>query len=176
MMIGLDDPVGATGAFHARISRVAAGFDGPVAVLIARGEHLRRPLDSEFRILTPVTGTEASRRAAEVAVAVARASGRRIAALHVAGSRSAASSPTRLQQEAILKDVVALAERYGTDVRTAVRIETTPEDAILREVRRGRHDLIVMGVNRRPGEVLFFGNVAQAVLNATEASVLFVAG
>ena len=38
---------------------------------------------TEESVLTPVTGTEASRRAAEVAVAVARAAGRRIAALHV---------------------------------------------------------------------------------------------
>jgi nucleotide-binding universal stress UspA family protein len=32
-----------------------------------------------------------------------------------------------------------------------------------------------MGVNRRAGEVLFFGDVAAAVLKSTEASVLFVA-
>jgi hypothetical protein len=32
-----------------------------------------------------------------------------------------------------------------------------------------------MGVNRRPGETLFFGNVAAAVLKRAEASILFVA-
>src|SRR5262249_32313573 len=71
------------------------------------------------------------------------------------------------------KEVVALAERYRTEVATVVRIESEPEQAILREARR--HNLIVMGVNRRPGEVLFFGDVAAAVLKATKASVLFVA-
>jgi nucleotide-binding universal stress UspA family protein len=181
LLIGLDEPLGGTGAFHARVARAAAGFDGPLAVLVARGEHLRHPVGSRFSILVPVTGTDASRRAAEVAVALARGTGRPIAALHVAGIQGDAGemrgiSPTRLQQEAILKDVAALGERYGMAVRTAVRIEPAPEQAILREVRRGGHDLIVMGVNRRPGEVLFFGNVAAAVLNATEASVLFVAG
>ena len=57
----------------------------------------------------------------------------------------------------------------------SVRIESAPEQAILREAQRGGHNLIVMGVNRRPGEVLFFGDVAAAVLKSTEASVLFVA-
>jgi Kef-type K+ transport system membrane component KefB/nucleotide-binding universal stress UspA family protein len=178
LLIGLDEPVGATGAFHARVARAAAGFQGPIAVLVARGEHLRRPADAGLNILVPVTGTEISRHAAEAAVALARGSGRPLTAMHVARSNPEApgarrSSPTRLQQEAILKEVVALAERYGAEAITAVRIESAPDQAILREARR--HNLIVMGVNRRPGEVLFFGDVAAAVLKSTKASVLFVA-
>jgi nucleotide-binding universal stress UspA family protein len=31
-----------------------------------------------------------------------------------------------------------------------------------------------MGVNRRPGETLFFGNVAAAVLQQSKVSVLFI--
>ena len=180
LLIGLDEPVGATGAFHARVGRAAAGFEGPVAVLVTRGEHLRRPVDAGLSILVPVTGTEISRHAAEVAVALARGSGRPIAAIHVARREPDArdrrrASPTRSQQEVILKEVVGLAERSGVEAVTAVRIESAPEQAILREARDGGHDLIVMGVNRRPGEVLFFGDVAAAVLKSTEASVLFVA-
>jgi nucleotide-binding universal stress UspA family protein len=82
-------------------------------------------------------------------------------------------SPTRLQQEVILKEVVGVAERYGAEIVTAVCVEATPEQAIVREARK--HNLIVMGVNRRPGEVLFFGDVAATVLTSTKASVLFVA-
>jgi Kef-type K+ transport system membrane component KefB/nucleotide-binding universal stress UspA family protein len=178
LLIGLDEPVGATGAFHARVARAAAGFEGPIAVLVARGEHLRRPADAGLNILVPVTGTEISRHAAELAVTLARGSGRPLAAIHVARSSPDApgarrASPTRSQQDVILKDVVALAERYGAEAVTAVRIESAPEQAILREARR--HNLIVMGVNRRPGEVLFFGDVAAAVLKSTKASVLFLA-
>jgi nucleotide-binding universal stress UspA family protein len=33
----------------------------------------------------------------------------------------------------------------------------------------------VMGVTRRPGEALFFGNVAAAILESSERSILFVA-
>jgi K+:H+ antiporter len=57
---------------------------------------------------------------------------------------------------------------------TNIRIESPPEQAILREIQHGRHNLVVMGVNRRPGGVLFFGDVAAAVLKSTEASVLFL--
>jgi nucleotide-binding universal stress UspA family protein len=49
-----------------------------------------------------------------------------------------------------------------------------PHDAILREIKRHRFDLVVMGVNRRPGEALFFGNVAGAVIEDAEASVLLL--
>jgi len=180
LLIGLDEPVGATGAFHARVARAAAGFDGPVAVLVARGEHLRRPADAALSILVPVTGTEISRWAAEVAVALARGSGRPLRAIHVARAKPDAgaarhASPTRSRPEVILKEVVGLAERSGAELVTAVRVESAPEQAILREARHGRHNLIVMGVNRRPGEVLFFGDVAAAVLASSEASILFVA-
>ena len=86
------------------------------------------------------------------------------------------ASATRLSEEAILKDTVAFAERYRTEIRTALRVDLAPEAAILREAARCRYDLIVMGVNRRPGEALYFGDVAAAVLEKAEASVVFVTG
>jgi nucleotide-binding universal stress UspA family protein len=49
-----------------------------------------------------------------------------------------------------------------------------PEDAILKEAKRG-YDLIVLGVSRRPGETLFFGNTAESVLDRSDISNLFVA-
>lgn len=45
----------------------------------------------------------------------------------------------------------------------------------MREARRGRHSLIVMGVSRRPGDSLYFGNTAEAVLAKTDRSILFIA-
>jgi nucleotide-binding universal stress UspA family protein len=49
------------------------------------------------------------------------------------------------------------------------------DDAILKEARRGKYDLIVLGVTRRPGETLSFGNTAAAVLQSSDMSILFVA-
>jgi nucleotide-binding universal stress UspA family protein len=49
-----------------------------------------------------------------------------------------------------------------------------PDEAILREAARG-YDLTVLGVSRRPGDVLFFGNTAAAVLERSPTSNLFIA-
>jgi nucleotide-binding universal stress UspA family protein len=37
------------------------------------------------------------------------------------------------------------------------------------------YDLVVLGVSRRPGDLLFFGNTAAAVLEKSPTSNLFVA-
>jgi nucleotide-binding universal stress UspA family protein len=60
-------------------------------------------------------------------------------------------------------------------VRTALRVDVAAEDAILKEASRGGYDLIVLGVSRRPGETLFFGNMAAAVLERCDTAILFVA-
>jgi nucleotide-binding universal stress UspA family protein len=60
-------------------------------------------------------------------------------------------------------------------VRTALRVDVTAEEAILKEVKRGSYDLVVLGVTRRAGETLFFGNTAAAVLERCDTAILFVA-
>jgi K+:H+ antiporter len=121
-----------------------------------------------------------SRRAAEVAIAVAQASGCRVAALYVAQSTTSKPRKRRgfrlLQQEqAIMKDFVEMADRYDVAARTAVRADLAPDNAILTEAKEGQHDLIIMGVSRRPGDRLFFGETAAAVLEKSAASIVFVA-
>jgi len=69
---------------------------------------------------------------------------------------------------------VALADRYDTIVNTAVRANVDADAAILREAERGRFDLTIMGVNRRPGEKLFFGKVPETVLAKAKTSLLFI--
>ena len=178
LVLGLDGLVAPDGTFAAEPARLATAFDGPLAIALARGEHLERPAESGFRILVPITGTDVSRRAADVAVAIARATEAPISALYVASKTGSDSSrygtPSHRHEEEILKDIVALGERYGRPIRTSLKVDIAPEEAILRRVRGGRHNLIVMGVNRRPGETLFFGNVAAAVLQEAKASILFI--
>ena len=74
-----------------------------------------------------------------------------------------------------MKEIVGVADQYGVEVRTATRSDLPPADAILRQARLGGHNLIVMGVSRRAGEILFFGDVAAAVLEASDRSLLYVA-
>ena len=182
LVIGVEKATAPDGSFHKELARVAAGFEGPLALMIARGRHLEDPTESGFKILVPVNGTEVSSRAAEIAVALARANGVPITALYVSnipaanGSRRRvrAGTATRRYEEAILKDIVALADRYDTEARTVLRVEVTPDEAILREVRNGHHNLIVTGVNRRPGDTLFFGHVAVSIIARSKVSILFV--
>ena len=49
------------------------------------------------------------------------------------------------------------------------------ENAIIREVRGGNYDLLVMGVSPRPGDQLFFGEVPADLLQRSPCSLVFVA-
>jgi Kef-type K+ transport system membrane component KefB/nucleotide-binding universal stress UspA family protein len=179
LVIGVDRAVGPEGGFHENVARMASTFQGPLGVAVARGPHVEGALDAELRVLIPITGTEASRRGAEVGLALARAANAPAMALHVASAAGKKAQrrfgEMRRGEGEILRHIVGLAEWYGVPLRTAMRVDLAAEDAILRQARLGGHNLIVMGVTRRPGEVLFFGNVATAILESSERSILFVA-
>jgi len=59
-------------------------------------------------------------------------------------------------------------------IRTALRLDIAPEDAVLRQARLGRYGLIVIGVGRPAGKTLYFGKIAAAVLENSQHSILFV--
>ena len=182
LVIGVERTMAAHGGFHQQIARMAAGFEGPLAVAVARGTHLREPPERRLNILVPVRGNKVSRHGAEVALALARAGASAVTALYVMGTVGLGAAQRRLRQptrsrrheETILKDIVALADRYDTSIRTALRVDIAPEDAILRQARLGRYDLVVMGVGRPAGETLYFGKIAAAVLENSQHSILFV--
>ena len=73
LLVGLDKVVGAKGGFDKKIEDVTTGFEGPLAIVSAKGRHLKQQTGSEFKILVPVSGSGVSRRGAEVAIALARA-------------------------------------------------------------------------------------------------------
>jgi len=179
MIIGLEKTSHRGKDFHEGVTRLAAGFQGPLAITAARGELEKKP-DGKMSILVPVNGTEPSRRAAEVAITMARANTASLTVLYVA-VRSAGKGAarralrTRRQEEAILKDIVAIADGYNMSIRTAVLADDAADEAILAEVKRRKKNLIVMGVGRRPGEKLFFGGTAASLLQEAECSLLFVA-
>ena len=96
MIIGLDKTVARKHEFHDDVTKLAAGFEGPLAVADARDRHLEEPLAGKLSILVPVNGTDVSRRAAEVAIALARASKAPLTALYVApGGKQDALAPIR---------------------------------------------------------------------------------
>ena len=179
MIIGLEKTSKRSKEFHESVTSLALGFEGPLAITATRGDLLEKP-DGKLSILVPVNGTEPSRRAAEVAITMARATKASLTVLYVAvrtnGKRGTRRSlQTRRHEEAILKDIVAIADGYNMNIHTAVLTDKAADEAILGEVERRKHNLVVMGVGRRPGEKLFFGDTAAALLEKSERSLLFVA-
>jgi nucleotide-binding universal stress UspA family protein len=175
LVVGLDKTtVRDNTGFHANITQLASGFDGPLVIADARDGLLNNPTDGKLSILVPVNGTEPSRRAAEVAFAMSRAARAPVTVLYVAPPANGGRRRSRGMADAMLKDIVALGESYDVDAKTAVRAEHTADEAVLKEVEKRKHNLIVMGVERRPGEKLFFGETATAVLEKSDRSIVFV--
>ena len=142
------------------------------------GKHL--PLASN--ILVPVTGNEVSRRAAELAIATARACNASLTALYAANPAGRSSRRLRsghagrAEARAILDEVVEMAQRQDLKIRTAVHGEVAAHQAILTQARRSACDLLIMGVSRRPGDKLFFGDTAAAVFKHAPSSIVFLTG
>jgi nucleotide-binding universal stress UspA family protein len=178
------EPASEGDTFHEQITKSAVEFAGPFAIAIARGMDRQETLGAPLRILVPVTGTSVSRQGAELAIALAQASRGSVTALHVASRRrrprswqrhlGAALAPTS-SADAIIREIVRLGDHYGVAVRGAPRRVQTPQEAILRELEVGGHNLLAMGVSPRPGDQLFFGQVPAELLERAECSVLFVA-
>jgi Kef-type K+ transport system membrane component KefB/nucleotide-binding universal stress UspA family protein len=171
MVIGLDGSVEEDGGFTPKISQLSAGFEGPLIVFANRAKDTS-PLTARSRILVPVSGSAQSRRAAEIAFALARATGAKVHALFV--SQTDGRSRTRVREESVLKDMVELGERYNVKVITRISARSAAADAILKEAGRN-FAMIVMGVSARPGEELFFGNTVAAVLKDWKAPILMLA-
>jgi Kef-type K+ transport system membrane component KefB/nucleotide-binding universal stress UspA family protein len=180
LFIGVET-MSAKGGFHRNVESIAGAFEGPLAIVLAKGGHLARPEQSPLNILVPVNGTDVSRRAAEIAIEIARNVQAPVTALYVSnvkgsqkGRGRGASRPRRYEQ-AILDDVAELAETYNQPLATAVRSDLAPDQAVVAEAKRNGHNLIVMGVGRRPGDKLFFGETAAGVIENSPISVVFVA-
>jgi nucleotide-binding universal stress UspA family protein len=179
LVVGMENVLGKDG-FDKKVEDVASGFKGPVALVAAKGVHLKQPASAEFRILVPVSGSAVSRRGAEVAGALARSSPYPLRVVYVStttdkGARRRGASMSLASEEGILKDAAAAAACYDVDVRTTLRANATPEEGILQEIETSGADLVVLGVDRIQGDSLNFGGIAAAVLGKSKVSVLLIA-
>ena len=177
--VGLEETSKQSEEFGPGVTNLARGFEGPLVISAVRNDLLKKP-EGKLSILVPVNGTEPSRRAAEVAITLARATKAQITVLYVSVRTAARRGVrrgirSRRHEEAILKDIVAIADGYNMSIRTTVVTERAADEAILGELGRRNHNLVVLGVGRRPGEKLFFGDTAAALLKKSERSLLFVA-
>jgi Kef-type K+ transport system membrane component KefB/nucleotide-binding universal stress UspA family protein len=179
LVLGVAKTHNPNGGFSKDVSLITRGFEGPLVIVDCHRSRSERPPEQYGRILIPVNGTEVSRRAVEVGLTLARANDAQVTALYVTRSAAQKGGGKRAQairrnEQAVLKDIAALAERYEVPLRSTTRANMAPDEAILHEAKRG-YDLVVLGVSRRPGDALFFGNTATAVLDRSDTCKLFVA-
>lgn len=178
LVVGIDKVAASKDRFDRKIEEIAAEFEGPLAIVAAKGKHLKQPMPDALNILVPVSGSGVSKRGAEVAVALAQAGSGSLRVIYVATTRDKGAqrgASRGLSQEAgILKDTSDLAARYDVEITTTLRVNRAPEAAILREIDTTDVDLVVMGVDRIQADHLSFGGVADAVLRQSKVSVLLV--
>jgi Kef-type K+ transport system membrane component KefB/nucleotide-binding universal stress UspA family protein len=180
LWVGTEPGANSAGVIHDNVAMLAAGFGGDVSLVFARGA-LAAPLQPrQLRILLAVTGTAHSRRAVEVALALAHASNGSVTALHVAGTVTRQLWRRNLQltralqggDEAILREIADLAQQYGASLTSLLRTAAEPAAGILQELQRLPYDMVVLGVTRRPGDTLALGATARALLADSPQSVL----
>jgi Kef-type K+ transport system membrane component KefB/nucleotide-binding universal stress UspA family protein len=179
IVLGVADPLPAGGgaSFHRDIEDIARTFGGPLGIVVANGIHVKEPLEGPLDILVPVSGTDYSRRAAEVAVAIAAAADVPVTALYVSPRPRRAAWARRgrdPRETEILHDVRDLAETAGVRLTASLVGPAAPEDGIAREIRRNRHTLVVLGVKTRPGERLYFGQIATVLQEDARCSLLLI--
>lgn len=181
LLVGLDSATPADG-FNPEIAKAARAYEGPSAVVVARGVHNDDPIGGPIKILTPVTGTAISRRAAEVSIELARATDAEVTVLYVSPSKTLPDGILQQRRrllakrhgEAVLKEIVEVADHYDVRVHTKIKISDRPDVAIFNEAERARDTLIVLGVAARTSDALLFGNTADQLLETSRSSLLFV--
>jgi len=179
LLIGLSPVLAADGRFSRSLQELAAGFQGPLALVHASDRSPDTPPRGDLRILVPVSGSGVSRRGAEIAIAIARVRAARLHLIYVSttrdqGTRRAAAEGMQERASQVLRETAAIAARYDLPVTTRIHASAAPERAILQEVDAAGADMIVLGVDRLQGEALDFGSVAAAVLARSRAPVLLV--
>jgi nucleotide-binding universal stress UspA family protein len=172
MFVGIEK-MATDGTFAPEIDRIIADFKGPLALAIA-GEEGNG--DSGCNMLVPVNGTETARRGAEVAFALSTGPEGTLSALYVCDRpEDADSARGRRTERALLEDVRSLAHRYcHKQIKTCVRTDLAPHEAILVEAERKGCDLIVLGANRRVGAHLYLGQTAEHVLEKWKGAIVLV--
>jgi len=184
LVVGMEPLLSGPTQVNPTITRIAQEFERAVCIVHARGRDAHNPASAGRRVLFPVIGAAYSREAADFALALAQTSGARVTALYVATASERPSWRRRLTRswrladaaDSVLRDVVDLARHYALRVDTAIDARAVPADAILHELRTGRHDLLVMGdVGTPPGDALFSGTLPAAVLERADCSILLLA-
>jgi len=175
MIVGVQPVATGRGEFSAQVSKLAAVFEGSIAIVDTRGIHAKRPLGQTLNMLVPVTGSETSRRGAEVALTIAKSARASVATLSVISNDTRNQRQRRKEAGAVLEEIGKIAAYYQMPVETTVRADASAGHAIAHAIKRNGANVVAMGVSRRPGGELAFGSVAADLLKDSNASLVFIA-
>jgi Kef-type K+ transport system membrane component KefB/nucleotide-binding universal stress UspA family protein len=174
LFVGLSNLHAGDGSFSDDVDIAIANFGGPF-VLADAGDDDDIVRREQFNILVPVNGTDAARRGAELAFAMAPASKSQVTILQVADRAPDRRRRRKRIERAVLEDMTALGKQYGhTEIRSAVHKGSAPDSAIMDEVRRSKVDVIVMGANRRVGDHLYLGQTVSCVMRRWKGPIVLV--
>lgn len=177
LFVGLEPVSASNGGFTSRVSDPIAAFDGTAAIVVSR-EDRTAIADQELRILIPISDTERSIRAVEFACALARNEKATISVIYVREPNETQQRPRFGRDEfghrAAFDRVEEISVQTGVTINKIVQDGSSAEVSILRHARRGRYNLLVVGVSRRTGERLSYGRIADNLLEATDRSIVFV--
>lgn len=157
----------------------------PIPTMIVHGP---RTLDdwSPRRLLVPTNGTEAAKRAADVAFSIAGPEDAEVIILHVVSEQHSAwryregARADWLEHQLeighqIVNEVRELGESFDVWTTSTVRVGPDPETVILDIAEKNQIDLIVLGTAIRPGsDRLFLGPRVENVLQHTPCPVIVI--
>lgn len=180
LFVGLEQALSSSvDAPNTAIEKIVNDFDGALAIVVAKDKMPPKLRMRSMNILVPTSGAEYSRRAGEVAIAIAKACRCGVTSLHVYPPQVEGLFMRRIREHlkparALMRDLQELGEREGVPVKTIVKVRRAAEPVILRQIKKGQHNLVVLGVNVRPGEGVFFGHKAKVLLERVPCSLLVV--
>lgn len=161
--------------FGAFVDAIARELAHPLLVVRAPRERL---WTQPQHVLVPVSAAAQSIQAAELAVAVARATGARLTAVYVYEEYDEAlfwltdyEQRAREAGQDLLEQVRSLAEAYHVPAETVLARGDRAGPEIVRAARERGVDLIVMGGSLRPTRRLFLGSAIATVLRGADCAV-----
>lgn len=120
------------------------------------------------KILVPTTGRWQTGKAAELAVLLAKDFGASVTSLFVVEQKNISYKSlledldqNNIVAKNIVEQVSTVAEAFGVEADTIVKVADDPTEEILRVVREQNIDLVVLGARVRPSTRLFLGNTVR---------------
>jgi nucleotide-binding universal stress UspA family protein len=174
---GLEQPVSATThRFEGQLEGLFEVFDGPVAIAV-NGRHFKGMPGRPLNILVPTGGAPPARLATELGIALAKATGGKLTALHVFDPQDdidVLRGRARRAGVSVLVDARRLGKRSGVFVEAVTARNARPENAIRTQAAAGQYDLVIVGTSLRRGETKFLGSRSAALLRAINAPTLLI--